>query len=188
MNRLRKHIKIKSIRNLILIFSIILNISSLYSLNPIPLKEIKEQNLLQPYYHVITGSFKKRSLAYDHINDLKKSGFKKAKILPVSKNGYYRVSAENYSNIILANKSRDNLKKGKYKDAWILKTEFNQKNLNAGKIVNKTKIKTNSNKSISGVDEVIKRVLAKRQNVTGKNETKKKGDERENTVLMLDID
>ena len=40
MNRLRKHIKIKSIRNLILIFSIILNISSLYSVNPIPLKEI----------------------------------------------------------------------------------------------------------------------------------------------------
>ena len=110
MNRLRKHIKIKSIRNLILIFSIILNISSLYSVNPIPLKEIKEQNLLQPYYHVITGSFKKRSLAYDHINELKKSGFKKAKILPVSKNGYYRVSAESYSNIILANKSRDNLK------------------------------------------------------------------------------
>ena len=183
MNRLRKHIKIKSIRNLILIFSIILNISSLYSLNPIPLKEIKEQNLLQPYYHVITGSFKKRSLAYDHINDLKKSGFKKAKILPVSKNGYYRVSAESYSNIILANKSRDNLKKGKYKDAWILKTEFNQKNLNAGKIVNKTQIKTNSNKSISGVDEVIKRVLAKRQNITGKNETKKKEDERENKVI-----
>jgi len=157
--------------------------SSLYSVNSIPLIEIKEQNLSKPYYHVITGSFKKRSLAYEHISDLKKSGFKKAKILPVSKNGYYRVSADSYSEIILANKLRDNLKKGKHKDAWILKTKFNQKSPNVGTIVNKVKGKINLNKSIDGVDEVIKRVMAKRENIVGQNKIKKKTDEIENKTI-----
>ncbi|MDG2147049.1 MAG: carboxypeptidase-like regulatory domain-containing protein, partial [Flavobacteriaceae bacterium] len=157
--------------------------SSLYSVNSIPLIEIKEQNLLRPYYHVITGSFKKRSLAYEHISDLKKSGFKKAKILPVSKNGYYRVSVDSYSKIILANKLRDNLKKGKYKDAWILKTKLNQKSPNVGTIVNKVKRKINLNKSSDGVDEVIKRVMAKRQNIAGQNKIKKKTDEIENKKI-----
>ena len=183
MNRLRKHKKIKSIRNLMLIFFVILDMSSLYSVNSIPLIEIKEQNLLRPYYHVITGSFKKRSLAYEHISDLKKSGFKKAKILPVSKNGYYRVSADSYSEIILANKLRDNLKKGKHKDAWILKTKFNQKSPNVGTIANKVNRKINLNKSSDGVDEVIKRVMAKRQNIAGQNKIKKKTDERENKTI-----
>ncbi|MBJ25595.1 MAG: hypothetical protein CMC91_05615 [Flavobacteriaceae bacterium] len=180
MNRLIKHKKIKSIRNLMFIFFVILNMSSLYSVNSISLIEINEQNLSRPYYHVITGSFKKRSLAYDHISDLKKSGFKKAKILPVSKNGYYRVSVDSYSKIILANKLRDNLKKGKYKDAWILKAKFNQKSPSVGTIVNKAKRKTNLNKSSDGVDEVIKRVMAKRQDIAGQNKIKKKADEREN--------
>jgi outer membrane protein OmpA-like peptidoglycan-associated protein/tetratricopeptide (TPR) repeat protein len=166
-----------------LIFFVILNMSSLYSVNSIPLIEIKEQNLLRPYYHVITGSFKKRSLAYEHISDLKKSGFKKAKILPVSKNGYYRVSVDSYSKIILANKLRDNLKKGKYKDAWILKTKLNQKSPNVGTIVNKVKRKINLNKSSDGVDEVIKRVMAKRQNIAGQNKIKKKTDEIENKKI-----
>jgi len=166
-----------------LIFFVMLNMSSLYSVNSIPLIEIKEQNLLSPYYHVITGSFKKRSLAYEHISDLKKSGFKKAKILPVSKNGYYRVSADSYNKIILANKLRDNLKKGKYKDAWILKTKFNQKSPNVGTIANKVNRKINLNKSSDGVDEVIKRVMAKRQNIAGQNKIKKKTDERENKEI-----
>ena len=48
-------------------------------------------------------------------------GFKKAEILPVSKTGYFRVSAESFSDITLAKKLRDILIKLKYKDAWILK-------------------------------------------------------------------
>ena len=180
MNRLRKHIRIKSIRNLILIFSVMLNINLLYPVNSVLLIENKEQNSSRSNYHVITGSFKQRSLAYDHINDLRNKGFKKAEILPVSKTGYFRVSAESFSDITLAKKLRDILIKLKYKDAWILKMASQKGKLDPLTGIKKANKTINSKKISRGADEVIKRVLAKRQNILGKNEIKNKVDKEEN--------
>ena len=180
MNRLRKHIRIKSIRNLILIFSVMLNINLLYPVNSVLLIENKEQNSSRSNYHVITGSFKQRSLAYDHINDLRNKGFKKAEILPISKTGYFRVSAESFSDITLAKKLRDILIKLKYKDAWILKMASQKGKLDPLTGIKKANKTINSKKISRGADEVIKRVLAKRQNILGKNEIKNKVDKEEN--------
>tara|TARA_B100000614_G_scaffold261805_1_gene292712 strand:- start:977 stop:3964 length:2988 start_codon:yes stop_codon:yes gene_type:complete len=157
-----------------------LNVNLLYPVNSVFLIENKEQNLSRSNYHVITGSFKQRSLAYDHINDLRNKGFKKAEILSVSKTGYFRVSAESFSDITLAKKLRNILVKLKYKDAWILKITSQKSKLDPLTGIKKASKTINSKKISRGADEVIKRVLAKRQNILGKNEIKNKVDKEEN--------
>ena len=157
-----------------------LNVNLLYPFNSVLLIENKEQNSSRSNYHVITGSFKQRSLAYDHINDLRNKGFKKVEILPVSKTGYFRVSAESFSDITLAKKIKNTLIKLKYKDAWILKMALQKSKLDTLTGIKKAIKSINSKKISRGADEVIKRVLAKRQNILGKNEIKNKADKEEN--------
>ncbi len=180
MNRLKKYKKTRSIRNLILICFFMLNVNSLQAVSTLPILETKERNLVRPIYHVITGSFKKQSLAYNHINNLKKLGYTKAKILVPSNSGYYRVSVDNFYNLNLANKLRDDLRKGKFKDAWVLKIEESQRDLIVREKLQGDRNRTNSKKSDNGVDEVIKRVLAKRQNLKKKQTIIEQSEEEEN--------